>query len=466
MGDYYRGGGGGGYRGSYRGGGRGSGSYYDDQGGGGGYNDGGGGNYRGRSSRGRSSGYYDRDYQGGGGGGYSGGRGGFYNDDNNWRGGSSRGRSRGGRYQGDWGRSSRGGGSGRHDSRRRDVRETEAACPDVQPPVEVLAHNKKLAAIGVDPTGTIAQLYTASHDGTVKGWNVTNGECTVTLDVGGPADSLLLSGGFLFVGMQKLDEGIIKVWNMANSANHQLPGHRGQILCMYAAGGLLFSGGQDRSVRVWNFNAAAGIFMSQSIITKAEGGHEAAVHAFQSYGSFLFSADRSGCIKVWDLNTGQIAQTIDKAHNETISQMLMWESYLLTASSDGLIKTWEIMEAPMPNLVVKPQPAFSFSKDAEEDGGGGGSAPRNVYRRTKNTAIFTMSGTLDHVGAPVLMVAYLGEPFVRLYDLPSFSSRGALIPAPETSTMSMLLTPDGKGHMMILGDRHGKMRIFGWQVAL
>eukprot|EP00955_Chlamydomonas_euryale_P086897 364254-Chlamydomonas_euryale.AAC.12 len=71
---------------------------------------------------------------------------------------------------------------------------------------------------------------------------------------------------------------------MANSANHQLPGHRGQILCMYAAGGLLFSGGQDRSVRVWNFNAAAGIFMSQSIITKAEGGHEAAVHAFQSYG--------------------------------------------------------------------------------------------------------------------------------------------------------------------------------------
>eukprot|EP00955_Chlamydomonas_euryale_P086900 364254-Chlamydomonas_euryale.AAC.15 len=38
--------------------------------------------------------------------------------------------------------SSRGGGSGRHDSRRRDVRETEAACPDVQPPVEVLAHNK------------------------------------------------------------------------------------------------------------------------------------------------------------------------------------------------------------------------------------------------------------------------------------------------------------------------------------
>eukprot|EP00955_Chlamydomonas_euryale_P086899 364254-Chlamydomonas_euryale.AAC.14 len=27
---------------------------------------------------------------------------------------------------------------------------------------------QKLAAIGVDPTGTIAQLYTASHDGTVK----------------------------------------------------------------------------------------------------------------------------------------------------------------------------------------------------------------------------------------------------------------------------------------------------------
>ena len=64
---------------------------------------------------------------------------------------------------------------------------------------------------------------------------------------------------------------------------------------------------------------------AQSIITKAEGGHEAAVHAFQSYGTFLFSADRNGTIKVWDLNTGAIAQTINQAHSEAVTQMLMWE---------------------------------------------------------------------------------------------------------------------------------------------
>jgi hypothetical protein len=35
----------------------------------------------------------------------------------------------------------------------------------------------------------------------------------------------------------------------------RLSAAQGQILCMHAAGGLLFTGGQDRSIRVWNFNA-------------------------------------------------------------------------------------------------------------------------------------------------------------------------------------------------------------------
>lgn len=39
-----------------------------------------------------------------------------------------------------------------------------------------------------------------------------------------------------------------------------------------------------------------------------------------------------------------------------------------------------------------------------------------------------MSGTVDTAGAPVLMVAYNGEPCVRLYQLPEFSSRGVLTP--------------------------------------
>ena len=178
---------------------------------------------------------------------------------------------------------------------------------------------------------------------------------TSNVEVGGQVDSLLLSGGFLFVGLQKAEEGIIKVWNTSSGQHHQLPGHRGQILCMQVAAGMLFSGGQDRSVRVWNFNAQAGIFMSQAIITKEEGGHDSPVHSFQSSGSFLFSSDRLGLIKAWDLTTGKVAQTIE-AHSDAITQMLIWESFLLTASSDGSVKAFQIQEQPQPNFVLKAEP--------------------------------------------------------------------------------------------------------------
>lgn len=51
-------------------------------------------------------------------------------------------------------------------------------------------------------------------------------QCVTTVDVGGSVTAMLLSGGFLFVAINKLEEGIIKVYNLASGQNHQLPGHK------------------------------------------------------------------------------------------------------------------------------------------------------------------------------------------------------------------------------------------------
>lgn len=325
------------------------------------------------------------------------------------------------------------------------------------------AHEKKLSCIAVDAAAKT--MYTGSHDGMVKCWNAENGQCVTNVDMGGAVTALLLSGGFLFVGMKKADDGIIKVFNLATGQDHQLPGHRGEILCLLAAGGMLFSGGQDRSVRVWNFNVQAGIFMSQAIITKDEGGHEAPVHCFQTFGSFVFSADRCGHIKVWDLTSGALAQNLLNAHEEAVTHMLMWESFLVTTSMDGVVKIWEILAQPMPNMVIKPETIFAFDKDKDQREDPPKHNPNQYRRPAKTPSIWNMAGTLDAMGTPILMISYHNESFVRLYEIPTFNARGVLTPAPDSRCLSMMLSPEGRGHMMMVGDDSGKLRIFGWNPA-
>jgi hypothetical protein len=58
------------------------------------------------------------------------------------------------------------------------------------------------------------------------------------VEVGGPVDSLLLDGGFLFVGLHQKQEGLIKVWNTATGAEHTLQGHKvglADLLCLCPA---------------------------------------------------------------------------------------------------------------------------------------------------------------------------------------------------------------------------------------
>lgn len=141
--------------------------------------------------------------------------------------------------------------------------------------------------------------------------------------MGGQVDSLLLESGYLFVGLHtQSNQGIIKVWNTASGAEFVLEGHQGAVLSLAAANGALFSGGHDKSLRVWVMDPASGGFgcqvrtsdmrhavdgmgvcvlamtaNSQAVLTAAQGGHKAPIQSLTSVGSFLFSGDWQGTLK-------------------------------------------------------------------------------------------------------------------------------------------------------------------------
>jgi hypothetical protein len=121
--------------------------------------------------------------------------------------------ARGGRTQG------RDSGRGRGDSR------SGPRLPeDVESLSELKGHTKKVTCLVLDQA--TGQLFTGSHDATVRVWSCATGECTSTVQVGGEVDSMLIEAGFLFVGVKvPSGQGVVKGWNMADGKEFNLEGH-------------------------------------------------------------------------------------------------------------------------------------------------------------------------------------------------------------------------------------------------
>lgn len=252
-----------------------------------------------------------------------------------------------------------------------------------------------------------------------------------------------------------------------NNTTHTKQTTQGQVLALAVSppSGLLFSGGLDATIRVWELNAASGQFACTATLSKdSGGGHRAAVHTLVVAGQFLFSGDRNGELKVWSLGDGSCVQTIERAHDGPIMRLLVWgDNYLLTAGMDGTVRCW----SPGAGPVLNPEPEFTYSGDDADGGGGpggggggGGGGPQGGGRRPRDLpAILTMCATSDAAGGSVLMVSRVADRSVRLVDLPSFESRGCLPDVNECR--SMIALPDA--NTMLAGDRSGAVRVFQWK---
>lgn len=339
---------------------------------------------------------------------------------------------------------------------------------DVEALSELIGHTKKVTCMVLDQNS--GQLFTGSHDESVRIWSCTTGECTSVLPVGGEVDSMLVEGGFLFVGAKLMTgQGVIKVWNMSTNQQASLEGHTGRVQCLAAAGGMLFSGGQDQSIRVWKLNNATGGFECAAVLRVEVNGHSSSVSSLCVSHSILFSGDAQGNVKVWDLGQGTVKQTLERAHSDTshpaIMSMLIWEGHLITGSLDGYIKVWEPAD-PASGLVISPTPAYVFpekDKDLHPSGGGysrGGRGGRGGFKAPNRlNGVLALCGVADSAGRAVVMASYNGESAIKLWELPSFSERGILTDVNNVRSMAGFAA----GRLMLSGDEVGRIKVWRWK---
>ncbi len=73
---------------------------------------------------------------------------------------------------------------------------------------------------------------------------------------------------------------------------------QGAVQALAAAGDMLFSAGQDATLRVWKLDGASNQWQCVAILRQEQGGHRAPIAALWASHPFLFSADYLGTLKV------------------------------------------------------------------------------------------------------------------------------------------------------------------------
>eukprot|EP00897_Mesotaenium_endlicherianum_P008216 jgi/Mesen1/7422/ME000388S06640 len=154
-------------------------------------------------------------------------------------------------------------------------------------------------------------------------------KCVNVVSTGGDVGSLITEGGYLFVGLRNE----VKLWNMQTGQDATLAGPSGDVHALLVHNNVLFAGCHDGSILAWQYSATSGTFEPAASLT----GHTAAVVALEKAGGRMYSGSMDKTIRVWDLTNGQCLQTLTE-HTHVVMGVLCWEAYLLSCSLDGTVK--------------------------------------------------------------------------------------------------------------------------------
>lgn len=221
-------------------------------------------------------------------------------------------------------------------------------------------HGDEVRAVAFSPQGYLRrglrlgvpqaghQLASGSYDGTLRLWNLTDGDST-TLDTGSPVAALAFSpdGQTLASGHQ---DGSIGLWNQGTQSQVQSLQSQGQAVRTVAFspdGQTLASGGDDQTIRLWAWQTGQ--------LTWDFKGHNSWISnvAFSPDGRTLASASEDQSVRLWDSQTRQALRVL-RGHNSGVWAVALHPQgqYLVSGGQDRHIRLWSLTDsAPSRTLV-------------------------------------------------------------------------------------------------------------------
>jgi WD40 repeat protein len=211
--------------------------------------------------------------------------------------------------------------------------------PDTNPAtIRVLAgHTGRVTAIAVAPDGT--WLATASHDRTVRLWDVVTGEQRAILS--GHEDavtSVEISPDGTWLASASWD-CTVRIWDATTgAARHVLTGHDAVVsgVAIAADGRWLASTSWDGAVLTWDAGTGRLRWASEG---SADGTSRVSI---ARDGSWLVTGDRDFVARVWDSTTGALRRTL-AGHEDWVTGLAIAPDgrHVVTTSHDRTMRVWD-----------------------------------------------------------------------------------------------------------------------------
>lgn len=204
-------------------------------------------------------------------------------------------------------------------------------------------HTSSVWGVAVMPDGR--SVLSASHDGTLKMWELTSGCELRTLAGHAPHENVVAVNGVAVTPNGRLaisasDDGALKVWELASGRELcTLVGHTDLVngVAVTPDGRLGVSASADGTLKVWELVSAR--------LIRTLTGHASQVNGVvvTPDGRRIVSASEDGTLRVWDLATGRELRTL-AGHDDSVMDVAVTPDgrLAISASADHTLKLWEL----------------------------------------------------------------------------------------------------------------------------